>query len=73
MPSPLLTGTRAHRTSAGAGGALQDLVFRKVNESDATKFAQMTKVCPAQFWGVLWCLISLAFMTGAIIGGIAAF
>ena len=51
----------------------QDLVFRKVNESDASKFAKMTKVCPSQFWGVVWCFISLAFMAGAIVGGLAAF
>ena len=51
----------------------QDLVFRKVNESDATKFAKKAKICPAQVWGFFWFLIALAFMAGAILGGLAAF
>lgn len=53
--------------------AAQDLVFRKVNESDASKFAKKTKCCPAQLFGILWFLIALAFMVAAIIGGIAVF
>jgi len=52
---------------------MQDLVFRKVNESDASKFAKKTKCCPAQFFGILWFLIALAFMVGAILAGIVVF
>ncbi|CAG8745354.1 17932_t:CDS:2, partial [Cetraspora pellucida] len=30
---------------------LDDLVFRKVNESDASQFAKLCRCCPAQVWG----------------------
>lgn len=44
-----------------------DLVFRKVNESDASAFARLVGCCPAQVWGVVWLLISLAFFVGGIL------
>lgn len=49
-----------------------DLIFRKVNESDASAFAKLVGG-PAQFWGVLWLFISLIFFAAGIIIGIVAF
>eukprot|EP00999_Lentomonas_sp_LEN2_P001061 NODE_2065_length_662_cov_1.461682_g2015_i0.p1 GENE.NODE_2065_length_662_cov_1.461682_g2015_i0~~NODE_2065_length_662_cov_1.461682_g2015_i0.p1 ORF type:complete len:128 (+),score=19.09 NODE_2065_length_662_cov_1.461682_g2015_i0:207-590(+) len=46
-------------------GIVEDLVVRKGNESDASKFSQEF-CCPAQFWGIIWFLISLVFMGLAI-------
>ncbi|KAJ1926274.1 hypothetical protein IWQ60_003930 [Tieghemiomyces parasiticus] len=51
---------------------VEDLVVRKVNESDATRFARKTG-CPSQVCGALWFLVSLAFLTAGVIGGIAVF
>lgn len=44
-----------------------DLVFRKVNESDATAFAKLVGCCPSQVWGATWLLISVAFFAGGIL------
>lgn len=44
-----------------------DLIFRKVNESDASAFARLVGCCPAQVWGVIWFLISVAFFAGGIL------
>lgn len=44
-----------------------DLVFRKVNESDATAFAKLVGCCPAQVWGAIWLLISIAFFAAGIL------
>lgn len=44
-----------------------DLIFRKVNESDASAFARLVGCCPAQVWGVIWLLISCAFFAGGIL------
>ncbi|PVH80463.1 hypothetical protein DL98DRAFT_515352 [Cadophora sp. DSE1049] len=49
-----------------------DLILRKVNESDASVFAQRYGGS-SQCWGVIWSIISLVFMVGGIIAGIAAF
>ncbi|GAA5823205.1 hypothetical protein JCM11251_007523 [Rhodosporidiobolus azoricus] len=49
-----------------------DLIFRKVNESDASVFAKRyggSSVC----WGVVWLIISLALLACAIVAGLAAF
>ncbi|KAG0154475.1 hypothetical protein PDIDSM_43 [Penicillium digitatum] len=55
------------------GGMLcDDLILRKVNSSDASVFAKRYGGS-SQCWGVIWSLISLAFMAIGIIGGIAAF
>ncbi|KAJ1679466.1 hypothetical protein EV182_001992 [Spiromyces aspiralis] len=51
---------------------LDDLVFRKEYDSDATKMAQLC-CCSSRICGLLWFLISLMFLTGAILGGLAAF
>ncbi|KAJ5887212.1 hypothetical protein N7504_011259 [Penicillium tannophilum] len=49
-----------------------DLILRKVNSSDASVFAKKYGGS-SQCWGIIWSIISLAFMAIGIIGGIAAF
>ncbi|KAI6354861.1 hypothetical protein MCOR25_008445 [Pyricularia grisea] len=49
-----------------------DLILRKVNESDASQFAKRYGGS-SQCWGVIWSIISLAFMAAGIVAGIAAF
>ncbi|GAA5843024.1 hypothetical protein JCM9279_001832 [Rhodotorula babjevae] len=49
-----------------------DLIFRKVNESDASVFARRyggSSVC----WGVMWFIVSLCFLAAGIVAGLAAF
>ncbi|GAA5891253.1 hypothetical protein JCM8208_002561 [Rhodotorula glutinis] len=49
-----------------------DLIFRKVNESDASVFAKRyggSSAC----WGVLWFIVSLCFLAAGIVAGLAAF
>ena len=50
-----------------------DLILRKVNESDASAFARVVGCCPPQVWGVIWLLISIAFFGLGIIAGILIF
>lgn len=49
-----------------------DLILRKVNTSDASVFAKRYGGS-SQCWGVIWSLISVAFMAVAIVAGLAAF
>ncbi|KAJ3051677.1 hypothetical protein HDU99_008351, partial [Rhizoclosmatium hyalinum] len=54
---------------------LEDLVFRKVNESDAAAFS---RVCcrgaiPAQVWGFFWFVISLLFLAIAVVAALYTF
>ncbi|KAK3671759.1 hypothetical protein LTR78_008304 [Recurvomyces mirabilis] len=49
-----------------------DLIFRKVNSSDASQFAKRYGGS-SQCWGVIWSIISICFMAVGIIAGIAAF
>lgn len=49
-----------------------DLIRRKVNESDASRFAK-DYGGSSHCWGVIWSIISLCFMAAGIIAGIAAF
>jgi hypothetical protein len=49
-----------------------DLIFRKVNSSDASQFAKRYGGS-SQCWGVIWSIISILFMAVGIIAGIAAF
>ncbi|EMD01269.1 hypothetical protein BAUCODRAFT_29714 [Baudoinia panamericana UAMH 10762] len=49
-----------------------DLIFRKVNSSDASQFAKRYGGS-AQCWGIVWSLISICIMAVGIIAGIAAF
>ncbi|BGP18598.1 hypothetical protein JCM10213_004231 [Rhodosporidiobolus nylandii] len=49
-----------------------DLIFRKVNSSDASVFAERyggSSAC----WGVIWCIFSLCFLAAGIVAGLAAF
>ncbi|GES86672.1 hypothetical protein GLOIN_2v1659360 [Rhizophagus clarus] len=52
---------------------MDDLVFRKVNESDASKFAKQCKCCPSQIWGFIWLIISLIFLGIGVLAGLAVF
>lgn len=49
-----------------------DLIFRKVNSSDASQFAKRYGGS-SQCWGVVWSIVSLCFMVAGIVAGIAAF
>ena len=49
-----------------------DLIWRKVNSSDASQFAKRYGGS-SQCWGVIWSIISALFMAVGIIAGIAAF
>ncbi|KAJ2496645.1 hypothetical protein GGH96_005686 [Coemansia sp. RSA 1972] len=49
---------------------VDDTVKRKVNESDATKFAQKTH-CSSRCCGALWLLVALVFLVAAILLGLA--
>ena len=54
---------------------IDDLIARKVNESDASQFSRMCcKGClPAQFWGFLWLLLSFIFLGVAVIAALIVF
>eukprot|EP00884_Botryococcus_braunii_P002278 jgi/Botrbrau1/12050/Bobra.0295s0006.1 len=52
---------------------MEDLVFRKVNESDAAQFAELCRCCPAQVYGIIWAIVSVAFMGGGILAGLYFF
>ncbi|KAI1061684.1 hypothetical protein NW752_007164 [Fusarium irregulare] len=49
-----------------------DLILRKVNESDASVFAKRYGGS-SQCWGVIWSIISILFMAAGIVAGLAAF
>ncbi|KAK4692453.1 hypothetical protein P7C71_g4755, partial [Lecanoromycetidae sp. Uapishka_2] len=49
-----------------------DLIFRKVNSSDASQFAKRYGGS-SHCWGIIWSIVSLALMIFSIIAGIAAF
>jgi len=51
---------------------VDDLVLRKVNESDASRFAKMCH-CPAKCCGLIWCCLGFICLCGAVIGGLFAF
>ncbi|KAI8820134.1 peptidase M50B-like-domain-containing protein [Fimicolochytrium jonesii] len=55
---------------------IEDLVTRKVNQSDASQFAELCcggHCLPAQAWGAVWFVISLAFLVGAVIAALLVF
>ncbi|KAI9333951.1 peptidase M50B-like-domain-containing protein [Zopfochytrium polystomum] len=54
---------------------VEDLVVRKVNESDASAFSRIccNGCIPPQLWGFIWFLISLIFIGAAIIAAIIYF
>ncbi|KAJ2458298.1 hypothetical protein GGF42_002161 [Coemansia sp. RSA 2424] len=49
---------------------VDDTLCRKVNESDATKFAKKTH-CSSRCCGFIWLLVSLMFLVAAILLGLA--
>ncbi|KAL7753279.1 hypothetical protein RI367_001054 [Sorochytrium milnesiophthora] len=49
---------------------VEDLIRRRVNESDASKFAERYGCCPPQFWGFFWFLVSLVFVAIAIVAAL---
>lgn len=49
-----------------------DLIFRKVNSSDASVFAERYGGS-SRCWGVIWSVISVCFMAVGIVVGLAAF
>ncbi|OLY77821.1 hypothetical protein AYI68_g8143 [Smittium mucronatum] len=51
---------------------VEDLVARKVNESDASKFAKATGF-PSQCCGFIWLVVSFVFFAAAVLLGIVAF
>ena len=52
---------------------VDDLIFHKVNKSDASVFAEEYGCCPAQFWGVAWFSVALIVTGLAIFLGLLAF
>ncbi|KAJ3342716.1 hypothetical protein HDU93_001288 [Gonapodya sp. JEL0774] len=54
---------------------VDDLIKRRVNESDASQFARVCGcgIIGPKTWGVIWLVISFAFVAAAIIGAIVAF
>ena len=52
---------------------IEDLISRRVNESDASKFAKEIRCCPAQIWGLLWFFVSTIFLGGAIVLALIVF
>jgi len=48
---------------------VEDLIRRRVNESDASRFSQLCGGSP-QLWGFLWFLISLSFIALSIFGAL---
>lgn len=69
-PSQLFIGVMSSLYSAW--DICDDLIFRKVNSSDASQFAKRYGGS-SQCWGVVWSIISLCFMVAGILAGIAAF
>lgn len=51
---------------------MDDLILRKVNESDASQFAKLVPAVPAQVWGAIWLVISFVFFACGILAGLAA-
>lgn len=70
VPAQLFIGVMSSLYSAW--DICDDLIFRKVNSSDATQFAKRYGGS-SQCWGVVWSIISLIFMVAGILAGIAAF
>lgn len=70
MPAQLFIGVMSSLYSAW--DICDDLIFRKVNSSDASQFAKRYGGS-SQCWGVVWSIISLCFMVAGILAGIAAF
>lgn len=51
---------------------IDDLILRKVNESDASAFSRIVGG-PPQMWGFIWGVISVVLFASGVIIGIVAF
>uniref|UniRef100_A0A3Q7GJH3 Uncharacterized protein n=1 Tax=Solanum lycopersicum TaxID=4081 RepID=A0A3Q7GJH3_SOLLC len=63
-------GIQVHANEGGTtqtrGDIYDDLISRRVNSSDAEKFAEVCPCpCTGVGWGVIWGLISFLFLCGA--------
>ncbi|KAK7272969.1 hypothetical protein RIF29_14014 [Crotalaria pallida] len=47
-----------------------DLISRRVNSSDAEKFAEVCPCCNGVGWGIIWGMISFAFLCGSLYLGL---
>jgi len=52
---------------------IDDTIRRKVNNSDASAFADICGCCPSRVWGVIWLIIAFVFFGAGVIVGIVAF
>ena len=54
---------------------VEDLISRKVNESDATKYSKLCcrGMIPSQVWGIIWFMISLLFLAAGVIAALIVF
>jgi hypothetical protein len=52
---------------------IDDTIARKVNSSDAAKFADICGCCPSQVWGVIWLIQAFIFFAAGVIVGLVAF
>jgi len=52
---------------------IDDTIRRKVNNSDASAFADICGCCPSRVWGVIWLIVAFIFFGAGIIVGLAAF
>lgn len=54
---------------------VDDLIMRKVNESDASQYARLCcgGALSPKFWGVIWLLISTTLLAGTIIAALYTF
>jgi len=50
-----------------------DLLLRKVNESDAVQFAKECPCLPSRGWGLLWGLLAVATVAGSALAAVAVF
>ena len=51
----------------------QGLVFHKIPQSDASKFAELVGCLPPQLWALLWSIFGIAFTAGFALLGVVAF
>ncbi|XP_062094785.1 uncharacterized protein LOC133800752 isoform X2 [Humulus lupulus] len=47
-----------------------DLISRRVNSSDAEKFAEICPCCNGVGWGVIWGMVSFTFLCGSMYLGL---
>ncbi|KAG8925570.1 hypothetical protein FRC02_009557 [Tulasnella sp. 418] len=52
---------------------IDDTLARKVNESDASRFAEICGCFPSQVWGLIWLIVAFIYFILGVLVGIAAF